>query len=98
MFSGIIEELGSVKSFTKLGKVFRLAVEANVIFEGTKIGDSIAVNGVCLTVVSIDKPVIIFEVMPETAKITTLGGVRVSDKVNLERSLKVGDRVSGHYA
>ncbi|MFA5100146.1 MAG: riboflavin synthase [Candidatus Omnitrophota bacterium] len=97
MFSGIVEELGSVKSFTRQGKVYRLAVEARVILEGTKIGDSISVNGVCLTVVSIDKPVIVFEVMSETAQITTLGRVRVSEKVNLERGLKVGDRVSGHF-
>jgi riboflavin synthase len=97
VFTGIVEELGSVKSFTKQGKVYRLAIEAHVVFEGTKIGDSIAVNGVCLTVVTLDKPVIIFEVMPETAQITTLGRIRVSDKVNLERSLKAGDRVSGHF-
>jgi riboflavin synthase len=97
MFSGIVEELGRVKSLTKQGKVFRLAVEAGIILDGTKIGDSIAVNGVCLTAVTIAKPVITFEVMPETARITTLGGIRVSDKVNLERSLKVGDRISGHF-
>jgi riboflavin synthase len=97
MFSGIVEELGRVKSFTKQGKVFRLAVEADIIFDGTKIGDSIAVNGVCLTVVTIDKPVITFEVMAETSHITTLCGSRVFDKVNLERSLKVGDRISGHF-
>jgi len=97
MFTGIVEELGSVKSFTKQGKVYRLAVEAQVILEGTKIGDSIAVNGVCLTAVMINRPIITFEVMAETAQITTLGRIRVSDKVNLERSLKMGDRVSGHF-
>jgi riboflavin synthase len=97
MFTGIVEELGTVKSITRQGRVYRLAVQARVVMDGTSIGDSICVNGACLTVVSIDKPVITFEVMPETFTITNIGRLKISDAVNLERSLKVGDRVSGHF-
>lgn len=97
MFSGIVEELGSVKSFAKRGTVYRLAVECDKVIEGTSLGDSIAVNGVCLTAVDIHRPVIAFEVMAQTAAATNIGGLRTSQKVNLERSLRVGDRVSGHF-
>jgi riboflavin synthase len=97
MFSGIIEELGFVKAFTRRGAVYQLSVEAQKVIEGTGIGDSIAVNGVCLTVIRIDKQLLTFELLPETAKLTNLGKARVAERVNLERSLKVGDRISGHF-
>jgi riboflavin synthase len=97
MFTGIIEELGSVKNLSRQGEVILLTVEADKVLEGTKIGDSIAVNGCCLTVVKKERNTLSFEMMAETAKATDLGALRISDKVNLERSLKVGDRVSGHF-
>jgi riboflavin synthase len=97
LFTGIIEELGSVKEFAKRGNVFRLGVEAHRVLEGTKIGDSIAVNGACLTVVLVDKSSLTFEVMAETARLTNIGSLKISESVNLERSLRVGDRVSGHF-
>jgi riboflavin synthase len=97
MFSGIVEELGRVKDISRRGKVILLAIEANKVLQETSIGDSIAVNGCCLTVVRKDETVLSFEMMAETAKFTNLGGLRISDKVNLERSLKVGDRISGHF-
>ncbi len=97
MFTGIVEELGIVKNFTRRANVYQLSVQADKVLEGTRIGDSIAVNGACLTVVKIDGPVMVFEVMPETAKLSNLGNVRQFDKVNLERSLKAGDRISGHF-
>jgi riboflavin synthase len=97
MFAGIIEELGQIKRISKIGNIVLLAVGTHKILEDTKIGDSISVNGACLTITKIEKGILFFEVMPETLKITNLGILRISDKVNLERSLKVGDRISGHF-
>ena len=67
------------------------------ILEDVKIGDSIAVNGVCLTLIKQEGPHLGFEAMPETLKVSNLGALKISDKVNLERSLKAGDRLSGHF-
>lgn len=97
MFSGIVEELGQVKSSARQGNITLLVISANKILEDTKIGDSIAVNGVCLTVIKKEQGNLSFEVMPETLKVTNLGTLRAQDKVNLERSLKIGQRLSGHF-
>jgi riboflavin synthase len=97
VFSGIVEELGEVKNISRGGTVFVIKIKADKIIEGTKTGDSISVNGVCLTVIKKEEQIITFEAIPETIKITNLGFLRTSDKVNLERSLKMGDRLSGHF-
>lgn len=97
MFSGIIEELGKIKSISKRGNINLITIKADKVLEDTKVGDSISVNGVCLTVVKKESDALGFEVIPQTLKITNLGTLKVWDKVNLERSLKVGDRVSGHF-
>jgi riboflavin synthase len=97
MFSGIVEELGRVKDISRRGKVILLTIEASKVLEDAAIGDSIAVNGCCLTVVKKENNALSFEMMAETSKVTNLGILRISDKVNLERSLKVGDRISGHF-
>lgn len=97
MFSGIIEELGQVKRIFRSGKNGRLEIRADKVLEGTEIGDSISVNGACLTVTQKERGALSFEVIPETLKVTNLGSLRISDKVNLERSLKLGDRISGHF-
>ena len=97
MFTGIIEELGSVRNLNRNADMYRLAVEAGKVLEGTKAGDSIAVNGACLTVVLIDKTTVFFDVLPETCRLTNIGALRPAEKVNLERSLKVGERMSGHF-
>ena len=97
MFTGIIEELGRVKKITFRTGVMRLEISAKETLLDTKLGDSIAVNGVCLTVVSIGSNSVSFEVIDTTAKITNLGLLKIGQVVNLERSLKVGDRVSGHF-
>ena len=97
MFTGIVEELGRVKNLSRQGKLILLTVEADKVLEGTKIGDSIAVNGCCLTVVRKLVNTLSFEMMPETAGVTDLGTLRISDRVNLERSLKLGDRLGGHF-
>lgn len=97
MFSGIIEELGQVSRISKRGNNGLLQIKAGKTLDGVKIGDSISVNGACLTVVEKNRDCLSFEVMPETLKITNLGLLRISEKVNLERSLKIGDRLSGHF-
>ncbi|MFA5089817.1 MAG: riboflavin synthase [Candidatus Omnitrophota bacterium] len=97
MFSGIVEELGQVKELSRRGRFSRLVVEAEHVLSDVKIGDSVSVNGACLTVVQKLTDALVFEVMPQTLKITNLGLLRTAEKVNLERSLKIGDRICGHF-
>ncbi|MDD5432170.1 MAG: riboflavin synthase [Candidatus Omnitrophica bacterium] len=97
MFSGIVEELGVVRSISKRGAVNIIEIEAKKVLIDVKIGDSIAVNGVCLTAVKQKDNLLSFEAMSETLKVTNLGVLRIGEKVNLERSLKIGDRLSGHF-
>ena len=97
MFTGIVEELGRVKDLSRQGRTVLLTVEAQKVIADARIGDSISVNGCCLTVVSKDETSLSFEMMAETSRVSDLGGLRISDKVNLERSLKAGDRISGHF-
>jgi riboflavin synthase len=97
MFSGIVEELGQVKKISRHGNITLLEVAGSTVAKDTKVGDSIAVNGACLTVVKNEYDNLSFEAMPETLKLTNLGALQVTDKVNLERSLKIGERVSGHF-
>jgi len=97
MFTGIIEELGQVRSVSRKGRMSLLVISAGKVVDDLKTGDSISVNGTCLTVVDHDKQSISFEVMQETMQVTNLGSLKAYDRVNLERSLKVGERVSGHF-
>ncbi len=97
MFTGIIEELGEVQKIQQAGRNTSIEIKVNTIFQDTQIDDSIAVNGVCLTVVKNDSGRLSFEVMTHTLRNTNLGSLRIKSKVNLERSLKLGDRVSGHF-
>ena len=97
MFTGIIEELGKVKRITQVARMKLLEISAGKTLQDVKIGESIAVNGVCLTVVTLKDNSFSFEVMPESFKNTNLGLLKIGEKVNLERSLKLGDRVSGHF-
>ncbi len=97
MFTGIVEELGQVKKIANQAGITLLEVGVKEVLIETKIGDSIAVNGVCLTVVSISNNSVSFEVIDTTRKNTNLGLLKTGQRVNLERSLKVGDRVSGHF-
>ena len=92
MFTGIVEEIGIVKEISR----DRLTFEARKVLEGTKVGDSIAVNGVCLTVVSLENYGFSVNVMPETLRCTNLGGLHYNDRINLERALVFGGRVGGH--
>jgi riboflavin synthase len=97
MFTGIVEELGVISAISKRGNITVFTAKAAKILEDTGIGDSVSVNGACLTVVKKENDSLSFEAMPETLKVTTLGGLRISDRVNLERSLKLGERLSGHF-
>ena len=92
MFTGIVEEIGIVKEMSR----DRLAFEAHKVLEGTKAGDSIAVNGVCLTVVSLENYGFSVNVMPGTLRCTNLGRLHYNDQVNLERAVVLGGRLGGH--
>ena len=92
MFTGIVEEIGTVRETSR----DHLAFEAHKVLEGTRIGDSIAVNGVCLTVVHLEDRGFGVNVMPETLRCTNLGGLHYGDQVNLERALTLGGRLGGH--
>ncbi|MDP3731925.1 MAG: riboflavin synthase [Candidatus Omnitrophota bacterium] len=97
MFNGIVEELGELKNVSKRGNVVLFEIQAKKILEDINIGDSISVNGACLTIIKKESGVLSFEVMAETLRVTNLGVLRLKDKVNLERALKIGDRLSGHF-
>ena len=97
MFTGIIEELGELQRMSRRGTNTLLEIKTAGIFGDIRIGDSVAVNGVCLTVVENASGVLGFEVMPETLRLSNLGVLRIKDKVNVERALKVGMRLSGHF-
>lgn len=96
MFTGIVEELGTVRGVERRGDVVRLAVTAKLAREGSELGASVAVNGVCLTVVAARPDGLDFEIGPETLSRTTLGRLTSGEPVNLERPLRFGAALGGH--
>lgn len=96
MFSGIIEETGQVADLRRGRDSMVLTVRARRVLEGTRVGDSIAVDGVCLTVRTLEGDRFTADVMHETLRATTLGEMKPGDPVNLERALRLGDRLGGH--
>ena len=96
MFTGLIEEVGVVRRLERGPGGGKLSVRAHAVLEGTKVGDSIAVSGACLTVIALDGDGFVVECMPETLARTTLGKAGPGSLVNLERSLRWGDRLGGH--
>jgi riboflavin synthase len=96
MFTGIIEHVGSIAAIRPNGGEAVLEVDIGPLAEGVRIGDSIATDGVCLTVETLDGSVVRFTASAETLRKTILGGFRPGRPVNLERALKVGDRLGGH--
>lgn len=96
MFTGIVEEVGSVLGLVRAGTVARLGVRASGTREGTETGGSLAVNGVCLTIVERRADGFAFELGPETLARTTLGRLAPGDRVNLERPLRFGGALGGH--
>jgi riboflavin synthase len=96
MFTGIVEELGNVAAVEDQGDAIRLTVRADTALDGTHLGDSIAVNGCCLTVAAVDGETWTADVMQETLDKTSLAGVAVGDRVNLERAVTPDKRLGGH--
>ncbi len=96
MFTGIIEETGIIKEINRGVKSATLCIEASKVLGGTKIGDSISTNGICLTVVAMNGHSFSVEVMAETIRKTNLDKLSVGSFVNLERALKLSDRLGGH--
>lgn len=96
MFTGIVEEIGTVARIDLTGRA-PLVVRCRTVLEGTRLGDSIAVNGVCLTVAACDDHGFTANVQPVTLRRSNLGALRVGDAVNLERSVASGQRLGGHY-
>jgi riboflavin synthase len=96
MFTGIIEEIGTIKAIQHGSKSVCLTVAAEKVLEDVKIGDSINTNGICLTVVSFNKGAFSADAMPETMRRTNLRDLKPGNKVNLERAMKLNDRLSGH--
>ena len=92
MFTGVIEEVGTVKAITNS----KIGIEAGIVTEDAKLGDSIAVNGVCLTVTSLGENVFEADISEETKKVTTLDGLKTGSLVNLERAMPVNGRFGGH--
>lgn len=96
MFTGIIEETGTINSLIMAGVSGEISIHASKVLEGTKIGDSIAVNGVCLTVTKLMPDGFSADVMPETVRRSSLNNCRSGDKVNLERAMAADGRFGGH--
>ncbi|MER7045997.1 MULTISPECIES: riboflavin synthase [Streptomyces] len=96
MFTGIVEELGEVTAVENLGDSSRFRLRGPLVTEGARHGDSIAVNGVCLTVVETGDGEFTADVMAETLKRSSLGSLTTGSRVNLERPTAVGDRLGGH--
>jgi riboflavin synthase len=97
MFTGIIEEMGVVKEVGKTLQGSGVTILTKTVLEGLKIGDSVTVNGVCLTVVGRNDMEMKADISPETMTVTTLGSLKAGDPVNLERAVRLGDRLGGHF-
>lgn len=96
MFTGLVEEVGSVIERAGSADGLRLRIGAATVIEGTRPGDSIAVDGACLTVIALDGASFTVDVVAETVRRTTIGTREPGDRVNLERAMRLGDRLGGH--
>jgi riboflavin synthase len=96
MFTGLVEETGALRARRGAGRSLQLTFQAKAVMEGMKAGDSVAVNGCCLTVVRFGRERFTVDVMPETYEKTNLRELRPGARVNLERTLRFGDRLGGH--
>ena len=96
MFTGIVEEIGNVREIVHGSLSIKLSINCSRILEDVKTGDSIAVNGICLTVTGLSSSWFVVDVMPETMRRTGLQKLSKWDKVNLERALRLSDRLGGH--
>ncbi|MBP2033426.1 riboflavin synthase [Clostridium algifaecis] len=96
MFTGLVEEIGEVLKLEKGINSSKISIKAESILDGVKLGDSIAVNGTCVTVVDFRNNLFTVDVMAETLRMSNLRNVKIGSKVNLERALRLGDRLGGH--
>jgi riboflavin synthase len=96
MFTGIIEGLGTLSGIRPDGQGKRLTIDADYTLDQTRIGDSIAVNGACLTVVKINLKRFEVDLSPETLEVSTFEGAKLGDRLNLERAMRLSDRIDGH--
>jgi len=96
MFTGIVEEMGRVERITGAGKALQVMINCSTVLEDVHLGDSIAVNGICLTVTAFNKSSFAADIMPETYRSTSLAKIKNGSKVNLERALPLGGRLGGH--
>ena len=97
MFTGLVECMGTVVDIADESPGVRLRIDAGLVADDAVLGASIAINGCCLTVVAVEDSILEFEAGSETLSRTNLGSLEIGNNVNLERSLKVGDRLGGHY-
>lgn len=96
MFTGIVEEIGQVRSIEVEDGHARLAIDAEVVLDGLQVGDSVSVEGCCLTATSIDDAGFVCDLMAETLRVTSLGDLREGEPVNLERAMAANGRFGGH--
>ena len=96
MFTGLVAELGTVQRLARQGNSYHLTVGAKKVLDKLKIGDLVAVNGACLTVVRLDDSGFTADVMPETVRLTNIGSLQPGSRVNLERTLRLCDGLDGH--
>ena len=96
MFTGLIEEVGTVRSVAVEGERARLVIDATLVTDGLPLGASVAVDGACVTATDVTDTGFAVDLMRETLRVTSLGHLAVGTRVNLERALRVGDRLGGH--
>ena len=96
MFTGIIEEVGQISSINKTKDLQSMSIKVNKILDDAKIGDSISVNGTCLTITSIDKDIFTVDIVKETLERTNLKFLHIENFINLERAMKASSRFDGH--
>jgi riboflavin synthase len=96
MFTGIVEDTGTVQNSTPLNPGCRITITSALDWSDTRLGDSVAVDGVCLTVVKLDGKQVTFDLGPETLAVTTLANLDIGRRVHLERAMRLGDRLGGH--
>ncbi len=97
MFTGIVEETGEVVTFTETAEAYRLVLRAKVVQSDMSIGDSLACNGCCLTLVAVDGDLLSFDLLAQTVKLTSFAELKPGSKINLERSLAANARLGGHF-
>ena len=97
MFTGIVEEKGKIIGMDRTASGISLKIKTDNVYSDAKLGDSIAVNGVCLSVTDIKQNSLSFDVIEESLRRTTLSGLKINDPVNLERSLRADSKIGGHF-